>query len=696
MKHSLQYAIVSFLGLGACVAAQAQKFPSVSIEDTLAFREIRQVQMKPDGAAVAFVTRRAIVGTRKNEDSIMVVPASGGATRTLFSGGEIELQGWDAGSRSLYALNRQDSGTQIVQVNVESGQADILWRTDLTVESVAASPDGRSCVVAVRVPRERKPQEEAQDAGIVYEYGSHSFSTLLERYEIEWIDVLSIDNTSKTARRIARLPYEGIASPARNYVEHIAISPDNRKAALTTMRQGRSTEGGAPNNVDIAVLDLQSGQLDPVMPTIYSEIAATWLGGSDRLFFFSNEEGKIYATGPKSVTSLAWARLKSPNYARYGDSRYDLSTDTVTFRQVRALGRISFKERKIDSDESVLEGVSYSADGTRYALISEGSELRPEVGVREVKHGETRRLTELNAYLDQRALGKVEKVTITNGYGTEAIGYLMYPADHQQGKRYPLLIAFYFFRGKFPITAEWHTSFPAQTLSGEGYAVLMLNKPSGLKSAQLLAGDPRQARENEGWQVLSTFEAAVATLVDRGIADPDKIGLYGWSHGAFIVEFLLAHSKLNFAAACLGEGGDYNPGEYWIWGNKSWPAILTNTYGGPLTNRTAAAYLEFAPSLNVDKVNTPLLMEYRNVRNGNYGAEFYIPLKEMGVPAELVLYDDEAHNFERPTVRFASMHRKVNWFNFWMLDKEDLAPAKAQQYERWRKMKAEWKVARAK
>jgi hypothetical protein len=45
----------------------------------------------------------------------------------------------------------------------------------------------------------------------------------------------------------------------------------------------------------------------------------------------------------------------------------------------------------------------------------------------------------------------------------------------------------------------------------------------------------------------------------------------------------------------------------------------SSLYGGPLTSQTAAGYLEFAPSLNVDKVNTPLLMEFAAIGK-NYGA----------------------------------------------------------------------------
>jgi dipeptidyl aminopeptidase/acylaminoacyl peptidase len=246
--------------------------------------------------------------------------------------------------------------------------------------------------------------------------------------------------------------------------------------------------------------------------------------------------------------------------------------------------------------------------------------------------------------------------------------------------------------GRFLTVAEWHSTFPVQTLAGQGYATLMVNDSDGGEHG---AGSPVKAREKEGWNTLSTFESAVQMMVQRGIADPDKLGLYGWSHGASVVEFLVAHSKLHFTAACLGEGGGYGPGLYWSAGHPGGPKLLQTFYGGPLTAQTAAAYLEYSPALNVEKIKTPLLMEYQSVWRMTVAGELYVPLRVLGVPAELVGYENEVHNFVRPTTRFASMHRKVDWFNYWMLEKEDPDPAKAEQYVRWRKMKADWEATRA-
>jgi hypothetical protein len=54
-----------------------------------------------------------------------------------------------------------------------------------------------------------------------------------------------------------------------------------------------------------------------------------------------------------------------------------------------------------------------------------------------------------------------------------------------------------------------------------------------------------------------------------------------------------------------------------------------------------------------------------------------------------VLYEGEEHNFVQPRARAASMARKVDWFNYWLLGIEDPSPTKAEQYVRWRAMRAE-------
>jgi hypothetical protein len=334
-------------------------------------------------AQVAFVTRKAILGTRRNEDTLMTVPADGGASRGLLTGDEIQLTNWDKSGRLTCVLRKLDSSTQVVQVNVESGRTEVLWQTDLTVENAATGANRRFCLVAVRVPRERMSEQQAKDDGFVFEYGRDTFESLAQHYDVAWLDVFAVD-AAKTARKVARLPYEGIQQPASNYLADLSIAADDRKAALTLIREGKPTQGGPSFNPNIAVLDLQSGVLEPVQPgSPYVEVAATWLGGSERLFLFSNGEGKIYNTTSKSIDSLTWAKLKSPFSARFGNSRYGSATDSVTYRQTAGgLGHVFFKDHTVQFDDNALDEASYTPDGARYAFVSESSQHPPLVAVR--------------------------------------------------------------------------------------------------------------------------------------------------------------------------------------------------------------------------------------------------------------------------------------------------------------------------
>lgn len=673
--------------------AQSTQRPSVSVRDILAFRHIEEVRLAPDGSEVAFVTRVARLDQKKNEYSLMVADRRSGRTRTLLTADVISEVSWDQHGRALHALREQDGTRTILRIDAARGTVDELWETRRDIERFAVSPDGARVVVALPLESAPEVAQRRIDSGLVFEYGRHNLHTIVRRQygDVEWEEFILIEPARKVSRTIARLPYEGFRH--LGFVDRIAIAPDNRSAAVELVRAGKPTEGGPPFNHDIGVLDLETGAYEEPLPgSIKTEMSPVWLAGTSRLFFVSDGRGSIYDLTTRTLDQPEWAMLP-PNSSWVTSSAYHAAEDAVYVLARRSLLKLSVRDRRVDEVATIYQAPSFSADFSTYAFVSEASNERPEVAVFDVRSEQARRITDLNPYLEQRSLGRVEPFEVTNPSGAKATGYLVYPVHYEPGRRYPLILASYGFQGKFILTAEWHTTFPAQTLAGEGYAVLLLNKPP-LPSAQMLAGDPVKARDNEGWQALSAFEAAIDLLAQKGVADPDNVGLYGWSHGAFVVEFILAHSKRRFNAASIGEGGDYNPAGYWLFGSPGWPDIYVNTFGGPLTSKTAAAYLEFSPVLSVDKVRTPLLMEFV-AENGIYGFEFYVPLREAGVPAELVLYEGEEHNFVKPTVRLASMDRKVDWFNFWMKGRAEASADKAEQYERWRELKAAWEASKA-
>jgi acetyl esterase/lipase len=68
-----------------------------------------------------------------------------------------------------------------------------------------------------------------------------------------------------------------------------------------------------------------------------------------------------------------------------------------------------------------------------------------------------------------------------------------------------------------------------------------------------------------------------------------------------------------------------------------------------------------------------------------------VALRQAGNPSELVYYPNETHLFHQPRHQLTAMQENIDWFDFWLLGKEDPDPAKAAQYQRWRAMREQWK-----
>ena len=58
-------------------------------------------------------------------------------------------------------------------------------------------------------------------------------------------------------------------------------------------------------------------------------------------------------------------------------------------------------------------------------------------------------------------------------------------------------------------------------------------------------------------------------------------------------------------------------------------------------------------------------------------------LRESDKPVEMFIYAGELRLKNQPKHRYEIYERNVDWFNFWLKDKQDLDPAKAEQYTRW-------------
>jgi dipeptidyl aminopeptidase/acylaminoacyl peptidase len=170
-----------------------------------------------------------------------------------------------------------------------------------------------------------------------------------------------------------------------------------------------------------------------------------------------------------------------------------------------------------------------------------------------------------------------------------------------------------------------------------------------------LHGDGLPEDDREATDVLS----GVDSLVAAGLADPERLFLFGHSYGAYLLNRILTLDH-RFAAAVCWEGvADVRLLDALQGGSAAQRAWRG---GSPweVPERWAAA----SPATRVERVRTPLLLGYGQDSMGpTHGVAWLTVLRDHSVPCELVVYDGEGHLFSRPENKADMLARAAGWFH---------------------------------
>lgn len=306
---------------------------------------------------------------------------------------------------------------------------------------------------------------------------------------------------------------------------------------------------------------------------------------------------------------------------------------------------------------SVLQGVSFSNDGERVAAIW-SDPITPE----EVYLGGVAGAVKPVSTFGEAFHGRLQPaghVTWFSDDGVEIEGLLTYPAGYEPGRCYPLVVEIHggpSWQWEDRVMLDWHDW--AQMLASRGYAVLMPN-PRGSTAyghafQQLLQDDVG------GGESRDLVTGALA-LVERGIADPERLGIAGWSWGGYLTARTITQTDI-FAAAVMGAGlanmiSDHGQGDI--------PSANLLYYPGQPYDHLET-YWASSPIRAVAAVRTPTLIlhgdEDARVHPAQ-GMEFFRALKIRGVPVRFVRYPREKHGIEERAHQIDVMNRIVDWFD---------------------------------
>ena len=276
------------------------------------------------------------------------------------------------------------------------------------------------------------------------------------------------------------------------------------------------------------------------------------------------------------------------------DGRYIYFTYSASAEWQRGLKRLDLQSGVIETmmlDENLYRSFNFSDDGgTVIYRMSDGN--RPdEIWAASENFSERKQLTDLNSQLADLPLSKTELIEYLDIDGNTLYGILYYPVGYEPGRKYPLVAEIY------------------EQFFDNGY-----NENMNLITAQGWFGFRPSVRFEEGFPGeawLKAVPSAINKLVDRGIVDNDKIGVYGQSYGGYAVNLLITQTD-RFAAAA-NVSGKVNMISFL--GDS--PRITTRNYRaaeigqdriGATLWEQPQKYIEHSAIMFADRINTPLLM----------------------------------------------------------------------------------------
>jgi dipeptidyl aminopeptidase/acylaminoacyl peptidase len=665
----------------------------ITIDDYFQIQAVHDPQLSPDGQWVAYAVDKAALKTDKNETRLWMVPTAGGESIPLTAEGlNSEHPRWSPDGKFLAFLSERNEGKkQVWLLNRLGGEAQQLTETIQDVEDFAWSPDSRRFALVLKDPtlEELNGAKEKSTASPHPSSNSEAESDdKKSKSKRPWvIDRLQfkVDEVGYLDRRRTHLYIFDIAKKSLTQItsgdfddSEPAWSPDNKLLAFTSNRS--TPDPDLTYNSDIWVVAANNADKGAHLTQITTnpglDNSPAWSPDGQFIAYVTMLDTHLfdYAThhlaispaagGPAKVLTLSLDRMvTNPHFAPDGKSIYFIADDDGT----QNLLQISLTGENLTRPipgRLMLNAYTLSKTGDIAAQIATID--RPDELFTVVASGKLMQITHTDdAIFSQLKLTHGEYVHFKSKDGTPVSGYLYKPLDYVSGKRYPTLLIPH----GGPVWAYYaEFSHLAQLYAANGYAVLFPNPRGSSGYGQDYCKAIYADWGNKDFQ---DDMAMVDYAIEQGIADPDKLGVGGWSYGGISTDFIITQTT-RFKAAISGAGAaEFSS----LYGHDQYQKDYETELGLPW--EAQAAYTKISPFRNVTKVTTPTLFMGGNL-DWNVpilgGEQMYQALKRLGRTTELVVYPDEFHEFTLPSHIQDRLERNLAWYAHFV--KGDPAPAR--------------------
>lgn len=630
-----------------------QRLPLLS--DFMRIKTVGEPDLSQDGKWIVYTVEENVskIDAVRN---IWIVSYDGKISKQLTNNKKNSnyLPKWSPNGQWIAFIFESDDSQSLRLLNRQSGQIIRLTNDQYDVSEFAWSPDSQNIAFIASEAKEKESKNKPivitrylfkkDTEGYLGEKRTHLYRIAIQSKQIELLTPGPYDEWapawSPNGDYIAFISKRG-DEPDRNYNSDVYVI--NKKAGSKAIQLTRFPGAG----------------MDPEW-----ESSPAWSPDSSQIVYLSfNNKSPIYAPTQLAVVGLSSQReqiiapldrwFTQPKWSEDGKKIYalietsrniHLSEIDVLTGNVKALTQ----GNQVDSEFSTAQQrlvVASSDDQHPTELFAVENTLRP--------------LTHHNQkLLDEVLFRPVEDIEFKSSDGALIEGLLLKPANYKAGNRYPALLNLhggpvYQFSHEFNFDWQW---FAAQ-----GYIIIAPN-PRGSSGKGFDFSNAIKA----DWGNLDVKDvlASVDYVIKKGIADPDKLAVGGWSYGGMLTDYVIASTQ-RFKAAVSGAGTGNIFGNY---GVDQYTLDYESELGKPWLNAQIYMNLSY-PLMKANKIKTPTLFMCASLDFNMpcIGSEqLYQALKSLNIPTQLIIYPDQYHTLDRPDFQIDRLQRFKDWMDFYL------------------------------
>ncbi len=645
----------------------------MKLDDLFRLRNVSDPQVSPDGMWVAYVVSTTDVKTDKSSSDIWMISCDGKTDRQItFTTADSESSPrWSPDGKYLSftsARSGPNKGSQVWVLDRQGGEARQLTELKGRLQSYEWSPDSKRIAMVIGDPDPDEPAADTSNAKppkpIVidrYKFKQDGQGYLLSNRH-SYIYLYDIGG-----KKLDRL------TKGKSDESSPAWSPDGGRIAFTS---NRNPDPDREPSSQLYVAEAKAGAMEKQVTPNANRAgrgAPEWSPDGKWLAFLEGDDKKYGAYGMEHLTIVAAdgstppqrvassealdRGVSQPRWGDDGKNIYAIVTDDMSAYGARI--PVGTGSAVPITDKPIVLGQRHSA-GSCAVVISGDDSHYNEIYSASFVDGKMKfqPLTHQNdALFSELQLGTTEEVIAKSKDGTEVHGLLTKPANYVAGTKIPMLLRIH----GGPNSQDQHTfSFERQWFASNGYAVLAVNYRGsagrGSKFSKAIAAD-------WGHYEVDDLQAMVDQVVKMGVADPDKLGVGGWSYGAILTDYMIA-SDTRFKAGTSGAGTAFTVAFY---GTDQYIIQYDYEIGPPWEPKAWETYQKISyPFLHADRIKTPTLF-LGGERDFNVpvqgGQQMYQALKSLGIDTQLIIYPNENHGISRPSYVRDRYERYLEWYD---------------------------------